>query len=228
MILRVYTVTLEPRSPLRFSLDSFRSYLNKKLDAYSALSRNDTAGFIHRYPVLQCKQIKAELIVTGISQGASCLFQLTHDQTELGAGESTCRITASDPTIQAEPFGVMDTVSTYEFLTPWLALNQQNKKKFYDLKGKAPRDAFMQKLLMAQLNTLAKSLDYEITAPITCEAKVRFRRERINRENVMVFIGKFWTNLAIPDFLGIGQSVSQGYGTMKRITEDPKDYSKEF
>jgi len=217
MILRMYSVALEPRDPLRFTIDLLRSYLSKELAAYTALCQTDTPGFIHRYPVIQCKQVKSGLIVIGISQGAGCLFWLTRDQTGLGAGESSCRITARDPTIRAEPFGVVDTVSSYEFLTPWLALNQQNAKKFYDLQGKPQRDAFMQKLLTDQLKTLAKSLDYEITLPITCEAKVRFRRERIDRENVMVFLGKFRTNLAIPDFLGIGQSVSQGYGTMKRI-----------
>jgi hypothetical protein len=111
----------------------------------------------------------------------------------------------------------------YEFLTPWLALNQQNAKKFYDLKGKAERDAFMQKLLTTRLLTLAKSLDYRITAPITCEAKVRFRRDRIGAENLMVFKGTFRTNLCIPDYLGIGRSVSQGYGTIKRIMEDSGD-----
>jgi hypothetical protein len=227
MILDMYTLTLEPEHPLRFSLDKFRSFLNKKLAEYSALGQNDAVGFIHRYPVLQCKRVKGDLIVTGISQGAGCLCKLTRDETELGAGEISCRITARDPAIRAEPFGVTDAMSTYKFLTPWLALNQQNANKFYDLNGKFPRDAFMQKLLTAQLNTLAKSLDYEITVPITCKAKVRFERERIDRENVMVFLGKFRTNLTIPDFLGIGQSVSQGYGTIKRITEDPDILSGE-
>jgi len=219
MILRMYTITLEPEHPLRFSVEELRSFLNKKLADYSALHKDDSAGFIHRYPALQCKQVKGDLIVTGISQGADCLDQLTRDEAVLGAGETICRITTRDPVIRSEPFGITDTVFLYEFQTPWLALNQQNAKKFYDLNGKPQRDAFMLKLLTAQLQTLAKSLDYEMTTPVTCEAKVRFKRERIERENVMVFLGKFRTNLRIPDYLGIGQSVSQGYGTIKRITE---------
>ncbi|MGB9176431.1 MAG: CRISPR-associated endonuclease Cas6 [Methanoregula sp.] len=225
MILRMYTLSLEPEHPLRFSIDEVRSFLNKKLAEYSALRRNDTAGFIHRYPVLQCKEVKGDLIVTGIGQGAGCLCQLARNETELGAGESRCRIPARDPAIRAELFGITEITRTYEFLTPYLALNQQNAKKFYDLDGKPRRDAFMQKLLTAHLTTLAKSLDYTITSPVSCEAKVRFRRERIHRENVMVFLGKFRTNLRIPDYLGIGQSVSQGYGTITCITEDPKHYS---
>jgi hypothetical protein len=221
MILRMYTLSLEPAYPLVFSDDDLRSFLTKVLSEYSALPRENASGFIHRYPVLQCKQVKGDLMVMGISQGADCLSRITHDQTMLGTGESACRITARDPAIRPELFAVTDTPVTYELLTPWLALNQQNAKKFYDLKGKPQRDAFMQKLISAQLNTFAKSLDYEITAPITCDAKVRFKRERIDRENVMVFLGKFRTNLRIPDYLGIGQSVSQGYGTIKRIRESP-------
>jgi hypothetical protein len=224
----MYIISLEPEHPLRFSADDLRLLLNKKMAEYTALHQNDTAGFIHRYPVLQCKQVRSDLMVTGICQGADCLCRITHDHTLLGDGESACRITARDPAIRSEPFGISAIPGTYEFLTPWMALNQQNAKKFYDLNGKPQRDTFMQKLLTTHLNTLAKSLDYKITVPITCGAKVRFRRDRIGRENVMVFLGKFQTNLDIPDYLGIGLSVSQGYGTIKRIMESPETGTGEF
>ena len=227
MILRMYTLSLEPEHPLRFSADELRSFLTKKLAEYSVLHNDDADGFIHRYPVIQCRQIKGDLMVTGISQGADCLCQLTVDQMMLGTGESTCRITSRDPAIRSEPFAVTDSTGTYEFLTPWIALNQQNAKKFYNLNGKPQRDAFLQKLLTAHLHVLAKSLDSRITVPVLCEAKVRFRRDRIGRENVMVFLGKFRTNLHIPDYLGIGLSVSQGYGTIKRITESPENRTGE-
>jgi hypothetical protein len=219
MILPVFTIFPEPEDPLRFSPDELRSFLTTELAGFSAIHKEASTGFIHRYPAIQCKTIKGRLVVIGISQGAGCLWQLTENKALLGTGENVCRITARDQAIRSEPFGITDTVFTYEFLSPWLALNQQNAKKFYELKGKPERDAFMLKLLGAQLTTLAKSLDYRLTAPVTCEAKVRFRRDRIGRENVMVFLGKFRTNLQIPDYFGIGQSIAQGYGTIKRITE---------
>jgi hypothetical protein len=228
MILCMFTLSLEPEQPLRFSVNEFRSFLNQKLAEYTMHHKENTTGFIHRYPVLQYKQIKSDRTVTGISQGAECLYQLTRNKTGLGTGENACRIISRDPAIRPESFGIADTLIMYEFLTPWLALNQQNARKFYDLNGKPARDIFMLKLLTAQLNTLVKSLDCEVTVPITCEAKVRFKRERIDRENVIVFLGKFRTNLFIPDYLGIGQSVSLGYGTIKRITESPDTYTGDF
>jgi hypothetical protein len=227
MILRMYTLSIEPEQPLLFSAKEFRSFLNHQLAGYTQRYKENTSGFIYRYPVLLCKRIKDDCMVTGLSQGADCLWQLTQDRMVLGAGKSACRIISRDPAIRPESFGVVDTVTTYEFLTPWLALSQQNARKFYDLKGKPQRDTFMQKLLTTQLYTLAKSLNYDMIAPLICEAKVRFRRDRIGRENVIVFLGKFRTNLRIPDYLGIGQSVSLGYGTIKRIMESPDIISGE-
>jgi len=219
MILRTFILTLEPEYPLLFSVGELRSFLNKELAEFMALHRTNTPGFVHRYPVLQAKKVKRDLIVIGVSQGADCLGQIIRDRRTLGAGDNTCRITACDSDVRSEPFGTTDTVTAYEFLTPYLALNQQHAKLFYSLNGKAQRDAFLQTLLSAHLATLAKSLDCRITTPVSCEAKLRFKRDRIENENVMVFHGKFRTNLRIPDYLGIGRRVSQGYGTIKCIRE---------
>jgi hypothetical protein len=217
MILRTFTLTLEPVNPLQFPIDEVRSILNKELAAYSLLTRDADSDAIHRYQAVQCKYLKHDLIVIGISQGAGLLRQLTEGRDTMFSDRNSCTVTVRDSAIKNEEFGVTDLVQTYEFLTPWLALNQQNAKKFYDLKGKPERDAFMQKLLLGHLTALAKSLDYKPPSPITCEPKVRFRRDRIDHENVMVFLGKFRTNLQIPDFLGIGQSVSRGFGTIRHI-----------
>jgi hypothetical protein len=219
MILPLFTLTLEPSNPLQFSIDELRSFFYKKLTEFTKLPRDSTNGFIYRYPVLQCKQIKSMLMVIGIGQGADLLQEISRGAKEFRIGETTCAISGRDKEIRNEVFTISDKIHTYEFLTPWLALNQQNAKKFYDLKGKPERDAFMQKILNGHLSTLAKSLDYDLPTPLTCESRVRFKRERIHQENVMVFLGTFSTNLHIPDYLGIGQSVSSGFGTIRGIAQ---------
>lgn len=221
MILRILTLTLEPKDPPRFSIDELRLFFNKHLAEYTTLHKGNTAGFIHRYPVIQCKQVKGTLVVLGISQGADLILQITDGITEITLGGSTCTILKRDPVIMDEEFGTTDAIYMYEFLTPLHALNKQNVKKFYDLKGKTGRDVFMQRILTGHLNALAKSIDCELLSAVSCVAKVRFKRERIHHENVMVFMGKFQTNIQIPDYIGIGQLVSQGFGTVKRLIDDP-------
>ena len=217
MFLPVFTLTLELSNPLHFSIDELRSFLYKRLAEYTKLHKDSNAGFIHRYQVVQCKQIKSTLMVIGISQGADFLQEISGGEWEFRIGENTCTISGRDQGLRNEAFGISDKIHTYEFLTPWLALNQQNVKKFYDLMGKPERDAFMKKILTGNLSTLAKSIDYNLPSPLTCDSRVRFKRERIHQENVIVFLGTFWTNLRIPDYLGIGQSVSSGFGTIRSV-----------
>jgi len=219
MNLRMYSLTLEPVNPLKFSLADFRADLTRQLTRYPVPAHpvGDDGKVLHRYPALHCKMVKGELMVIGICLGAGFLDDVTDGDRELGTDDLSCTILARDEEIRNEEFGIDGKLHHYEFLTPWLALNQQYAKKFYDLSGKPARDAFMEKLLLSHLNTLAKSLDYPLPGPITCTAKVKFLRERIGRENVIVFLGKFSTSLRIPGYLGIGQSVSQGYGTVREI-----------
>lgn len=220
MTLPIFTLFLEPVHPLRFSLTEFRASLARELTEYLASAPDEAhaAKIVYRYPAILCKQIKNDLVVAGICQGACFLRQLADKKTEILPGDNSCRIVSRDPEIRQDEFGISGRMVEYEILTPYLALNQQNAKKFYDLKGKPARDAFMQKILDGHLNTLAKSLDYASKEPIICTARLRFIQERIDRENRIVFLGKFTTNLCIPDYLGIGQSVSSGYGTIRKIS----------
>jgi hypothetical protein len=221
MLIKIFTLALEPADPIQFSLPELRTYFAGKLGEYTARNKSNAAGFIHRYPVIQCKQAGNMLVAIGISQGAVLLEQLLQGKVEIIAGKNTCIILERDASIRQEVFGISGTMYTYEFLTPWLALNQQNAKKFYELKGKPERDAFMHKILAGNLATLAKSLDYKPPVPITCEEKIKFRIDWIERESIIVFLGKFRTNCRIPDYFGIGQSISQGFGTVKCIPEHP-------
>jgi hypothetical protein len=219
MILPVFTLFLQPANPLHFSLEDLRTFFTRQLTDKSASQDQSSAVHIHRYPVIQCKEVKNNLLVIGIGQGADLLRELSLKGTMLMPGQNACTIIGRDNAIVNETVGISDSLKKYEFLTPWIALNQQNAKKFYDLKGKPERDAFMQKILSRALSTFAKSIDCDLQEPLICRSKVRFRRERIHDENVMVFLGTFETNLRIPDYLGIGQSISKGFGTIRSIPD---------
>ena len=161
MHLKIFTLTLEPVDPVQFSIAETRAYFTVKLEEYTVLNKSNDTTFIYRYPAVQCKQIQNTLIIIGISQGATLLEQLSHERNEILSGKNTCTILERDAVIRNEEFGISNTTHTYEFLTPWLALNQQNAKKFYDLKGKPERDTFIHRILIGNLETLAKSLDYK-------------------------------------------------------------------
>jgi len=217
MILHLFTLILEPENPVKFSIVELRAHLADVPNTYETLHKDNATGFICRYPVVQCKMIKNSIMIIGISQGADLLEEISRGRKKISFGEKSFLITKRDTAVRTGQFGISDTLTTYEFITPWLALNQQNMKKFYKLNGKREGDAFMQKLLAGSLGTLAKSLDHSNPVRITCEANLKFRKDWIDNTGILVFLGKFQTNLRIPDYLGIGQSVSRGFGTIRHI-----------
>jgi hypothetical protein len=217
MILRTVTLTFDPDRPVRDPLPELRSFFNKKFAGYTECHHQEAGSFIHRYPAVQCKVIRDFPTVVGINEGAAFLKEFADESRVILLAPITYRIAEHDIVIRDEEFGCSDAVHSYEFATPWLALTQENYKKFYKLTGKPARDEFVQKIFVDTLLTLSKSLDYEIPAPISCDTNLHFQKDRLDGVSVMTFTGKFQVNFEIPEYLGIGKSVSQGYGAVRRI-----------
>jgi hypothetical protein len=207
---------IEPKNPVRFSLDKLRSSVSRDLADYLLHHQENAAGFIHRYPVVQCRQIKNTLMVTGINEGAEFLKSRSDDHDEIGTAENTCIIREKSPAIQKAEFGIFSTNQSYEFITPWLPFSQENNRKFYLLKGKEERDAFIRTMLVGNILTLSKSLGYTVSEPVTADINMHFQKERIDGASVIILSGKFSLPFFIPDYFGLGRSVSAGYGVIRK------------
>ena len=157
-------------------------------------------------------------MVIGINEGAEVLKQIYDEYQEIRLGANTYQIVERGITVKDEEFGISEKIRTYEFVTPWLALNQENYRKFYTLKGKEERDEFVRKILIGNIISMSKSLGYEVPGQIKCDANVHFKKDRLKDVSVMTFTGKFYANFLIPDYLGIGKSVSRGFGAVKQLS----------
>jgi len=218
MILHTFTLTLDPANPMHGTSKELRGFFATTLSEYTGLHKHDSKTFIHRYPVVQFKMIKDVPTVTGINEGAEFLKQICDASREIRVGTGTWRITGHSPAINNEEFGIADTLHSYEFLTAWLPFSQENYKRFYKLKGKEERDGFVRKILIENISSLSKSLGYEVPAQIACKTNLHFQKERLEGVSDMTFTGKFQVNFLIPEYLGIGKSVSHGYGAVQQIT----------
>jgi hypothetical protein len=217
VILRTFTLTLGSTPSTPGSFQELRDFFAMKLTEYTNLHKHNADLFIHRYPVVQCKMIGNVQIVIGINEGAEVLRQIHDESPEIRLGENTYPIDGGGHILKEEEFGPADTIHSYEFATPWLALNQENYRKFYTLKGKPERDAFIRKILNGNIQSMAKALKCDLPDPIKCDVNMHFQKDRIDNVNCIVFTGKFRANFQIPDYLGIGMSVSRGFGAVKRL-----------
>ena len=78
------------------------------------------------------------------------------------------------------------------------------------------------KILIGNLLSASKSLGYEVPNTIKADLRVRPKKSVLKDTKIMTFTGTFVVNFEIPDYLGLGKSVSRGFGTVKGV-EDGTD-----
>jgi len=120
--------------------------------------------------------------------------------------------------VKEEEFGIQNGNIPYSFLTLWLALNEENYRKYLQLKNWQEEKDLLSKILIGNLLSISKSLGYTVPEPI--KADIQYMKEvktSLKGTPMIGFLGTFSVNFQIPDYWGIGKSVSRGFGTIKKI-----------
>lgn len=71
--------------------------------------------------------------------------------------------------------------------------------------------------MIGNLISMSKGLNYTVDKEIKLDANLKEFSSSFKRREIIGFTGTFTINFHIPDFLGIGKSVSRGFGTVKYI-----------
>jgi hypothetical protein len=217
MDLEVFTLTLSSDRPIEGTASQLRGFFATKFTEYTLLHQHDAGTLVYRYPLVQYKVIEGTPTVIGINEGSDVLKKIFHAARSIRLGDREFRITETGIDLRRVPFGLSDWISSYDFVTPWLALNQENYFRYYGMKNDAERRDLLRKTLIGNLISMSKSLTYEVPGQIKCDVEVLPRKRRLKNVNLMAFSGRFHVNFQIPDLLGIGKSVSRGFGAVRQI-----------
>lgn len=222
-ILQTFTLTLTSTRPIRASASQLRGFFATKFNEYTLLHQHNTDRLIYRYPLVQYKIIEGTPTVIGINEGAEVLKEIYDQYDEINLGGSVYEIMERGISVKNQEFGLADEVHHYSFVTPWFALNQENYKRFYLAGGRAERNALLNKTLTGNILSMSKSLDYQVPDRIHSEIDVRIRKGRQKDTNIITFIGTFSVNFLIPEYFGVGKSVSRGFGVVIKENKDQGD-----
>ena len=221
MNLKTFTLTLASNRPIEGTSTQLRGFFATKFNEYTLLHQHSADKFIYSYPLVQYKMINSAPVIIGINDGAEVLKQVYDKYDEIKLGDEVYEIVERGICVKNQEFGLSEKIHSYEFATPWLALNQENYMKYYGLKDGGERLDFLRKTLTGNLLSMSKSLDYQVPDKIKCDVQVNIRKCRLKDVNVMTFIGGFQANFTIPDHLGLGKSVSRGFGAVV-MKNDPE------
>lgn len=114
-------------------------------------------------------------------------------------------------------FEIREEYAVYKFISPWLALNENNYEKFKSL-DRNQRKEFLEKILIANILSALKGLGLRVEFQISVQInKLKPVQTEAHKNKFVGFYCEFALNVALPKFLGIGKSVSKGFGVIERI-----------
>jgi len=176
----------------------------------------------YNYPLVQYKFIQEECLIVGIDAGAKVINKLNLIGEVIMLSHRECRILKKDASFQELPYGLAETMSSYSFLTPWLALNEKNYDKYQRLGSWGKKEDLLESILIGNIISMSKSLGYTVPEPIKANiGKMKEVPTSLKGTPMLGFLGTFSVNFEIPGYWGIGKSVSRGFGTViRQRTED--------
>ena len=221
MKIKILKITFLSNHLRKTEIPKFRGFLAKKYPNYTLIHNHlENGKFRYSYPQLQFKTINGHPAIIGVRDGISILKQVFMELNNIKIGDKEETIFEKSISLKEEEFGVARDYIDYQFLSPWMALNQENYEKYIKL-NRFEQQQFLKHILRENLKTISKGFDY--TIPDIEEVKVdgNFVKKEINFKNLKMvcFNGSFLTNFYLPDFLGIGKQVARGFGMVKRVDD---------
>jgi hypothetical protein len=197
-----------------------RGFIGRLFSENILLHNHDNESVRYTYPRVQYKIMDFHAVVIGLAEGIEALRPLAQLD----------RIIIGHEDIQIEDFQIIEDQSRlgilkepipYSFLSPWLALNEKNYEQYQKLGTWAKKKELLEKILIGNIISMSKSLGYTVPEPIKANIiSLKEVQTRLKGTPMLGFLGTFLVNFEIPDYWGIGKSVSRGFGTVVRQRTD--------
>jgi hypothetical protein len=101
----------------------------------------------------------------------------------------------------------------------WLGLNEDNFKVYVKIDSLVEKTKMLERMLIGNILSFSKGAELTIEKPITVSI-TNIDEEKIIRYKglpLKAFDLKFNTNISLPNYLGLGKSVSHGFGIIETI-----------
>ena len=220
MNLKTLRLTLKSDRPVEENAAKLRGFFATRFNEYALLHQHiDVDKLLYKYPRIQYKILGGEAIVLGIEEGAEVLKEIYDKYDTIKLGENTYTIVERGIALKEEEFGIATEILSYEFITPWIALSQHNYQRYVE-SGRTERRELLRRTLIGNILSASKGLDYVVLDEIRVGiGRLRRRKCELKGTSFIGFLGEFMVNFAIPDYLGLGKSVSRGFGTVRRVNK---------
>ncbi|MDM8549156.1 CRISPR-associated endonuclease Cas6 [Desulfobacterales bacterium HSG2] len=202
-----------------------RNFIENLFEDYDVIHNDDFAAeqLTDRYPLIQFKLVNRRPAVPAViimTDKAVNLFSVIFmNLNKIVIDEIQISVYEKNLQIEEVGFGWSTETYVYEFISPWIGLNQINYQRYAETESVTEKNRMLKKALIRDILFMSEYLGYrpEEGQKINLELRIKTETIHLKDKTLAGFTGIFKTNFIIPDYLGIGKSVLQGFGTVKRL-----------
>lgn len=219
-MLRVSCLVIKTSKPVSESASKLRGFVGRRFTEYPILHHHAADGeYLYTYPRVQYRVIAGVPQILGIEEGARVLREISDELTELVLGGRRYRITQKilyEQEVKPKPA----RVKQYKFITPWLALNPENYRKYKEIRDWKEKKNLLNRILVGNILAMCKSFGIVVRKRLHAHSLLEPEKVRYKGVEVLGFTGEFRVNFAIPELFGLGKGVSQGFGVVMNAPGD--------
>ena len=202
-------------------IHKFRGFIGNLFKNHDLIHNHDlkTGKPIYRYPLIQFKLIDKTPAIIAITDSAVKIFaEIFMKLDKIVIEDTVIPVFEKDLKVEEVEFGYSDEIFMYEFVSPWIGLNQKNFIKYNDA-GREEKNEMLKRVMTGNILSMAKYLDCWLSKDqkIKIDHKLKETKVNLKGKSMTAFNGIFKTNFCLPDYLGIGKSVSRGFGVVRRM-----------
>jgi hypothetical protein len=195
-----------------------RGYFGNLFKEHSPLLHNhyEDGSSRYAYPLVQYKVIDRIPVLIGFQEGAELLMSLFLKIREIDIEGQQFPVLAKNIQQTQCILTVNQQLYNYSFKTLWMALNQENFRKYAQLDEKEKKN-FLNHQLQNNILSCYKGLSFRVEERVMAIAEVEEKQTQFKNQSMLAFSGRFTTNAYLPKWIGIGKAVSRGFGTISQI-----------
>jgi len=176
------------------------------------------------YPRVQVKILNEQIYIIGIHEGVDPVLSVAEKFEIFDFGNITFQIQDCDIENIDQQFIPSSRLVRYRFITPWVALNHMTGGKYKFLTNQE-KPSYLNRLLGQNIIFVANEVGIDLEDNIFTKVKVSSLFPRPVDENKWgAFMGEFKTNFLLPNYIGVGNGITRGFGTIYGMF-DPDSFS---
>ena len=176
-------------------LHKVRGYFSTRYKRYDLLHNHDreTGKSIYRYPAIQFKINESLAIFAYKQEGIDILKEVFLTSEDIIIEGRRIEVFGKEIEVKEVEYGEDGEMYVYEFITPWLALNQENYRD-YRVLGEKERGGKLNSIIINNIISFCKFAGYTIRNRLTVKSKFRELDANLKGVTHRAFRGEFMVN----------------------------------